>query len=104
MKKTHTRLVEKYIQLLKQKGIAVSDAYVFGSQVKGTARPGSDIDVCIISPRFGKNRKRERMMLMKYGELISDDIEPHPYSPEDFKVPYDLLASEIKRTGIRITA
>jgi len=44
--------------------------------------------------------------MMKLGRIalkVDSMIEPHPYNPKDFKNKYDPLASEIKKTGIKIT-
>ena len=66
--------------------------YIFGSQVKGRARYGSDIDLCIISPAFGQDRQKERIMLMN---LI-------PFLPDDFQDKQDTLAREIQKTGVSV--
>ncbi len=99
IKKT-TSIVKKYLRKVQKAGIPVIQAYIFGSQVKGKTRYGSDIDLCIISPRFGKDRQKERVMLMNLTDETTDIIEPHPYSPADFQNPFDALSSEIKKTGI----
>jgi len=75
---------------------------VFGSIIKGKTHKDSDIDTCIISPVFGKDRQRERVLLMNLREGISDLIEPHPYSEKDFQNSYDSLSSQIKQTGLKI--
>lgn len=95
-------IVNQYIQAIKKSGIPVQDVYLFGSAARGTMHVGSDIDLCIISPIFGKDRLNERVHLMNMRGEISDMLEPHPYSPSDFNNPFDPLSSEIKKTGIRI--
>ena len=87
---------------IKKNGIPVQDVYIFGSMAKGNMHEGSDIDICIVSPSFGKNRFDERLKLMNLRDGISDLIEPHPYSPTDFNNPYDPLSVEIVRNGIHI--
>jgi len=96
------KIVRIYKKKLQESGIPVSDLYIFGSYAKGTANKWSDIDVCVISSRFGKNRHTERIWLMNLRDSLTEDIEPHPYSAKDFKIPYDSLATEIKKTGVRI--
>ena len=61
--------------------------YIFGSQVKGRARYGSDIDLCIISPAFGQDRQKERIMLMN---LI-------PFPPMIFRTNRILLRGKFKK-------
>ena len=97
------QLIKNYIHKIELAGIPVKKAYVFGSSIKGNFHKGSDIDTCIISPLFGKDRQKERILLMNLREGISDLIEPHPYSPKDFESKYHPLVSEIKRTGLGIT-
>jgi len=97
-----TSIVQKYLRKVEKAGIPVTQAYIFGSQIKGKARYGSDIDLCIISPRFGKDRQKERVMLMNLSDEITDIIEPHPYSPLDFNNYFDSLSAEIKKTGLTI--
>lgn len=95
-------IINQYIAAVKKSGIPVQSVYLFGSAVKGTMHPGSDIDLCIISPSFGYDRQQERVKLMNIREKVSDIIEPHPYSPSDFNNLFDPLSSEIKKTGIRL--
>ena len=76
--------------------------FVFGSVIKGTTHRGSDIDTCVVSPVFGKDRQKERILLMNLREGISDLIEPHPYSEKDLQNPYDPLSCQIRQTGIKM--
>lgn len=94
--------VAHFAKRLQQSKIPISNLIVFGSQAKGTAKPWSDIDVCVISKSFGKDRQGERVILMKLTDQLSIDIEPHPYHPRDFADKWDPLAHEIKQYGIVI--
>ncbi len=95
-------IVKKYIDFLKQKGVSVSDAYLFGSYAKGNQKEWSDIDVCVVSPNFGKDYFDEMVYLHKLAYSVDDRIEPHPRTQEDLNDPYDIFASEIKKYGIKI--
>ena len=53
--------IKEYVSLVKQAKIPVSKTYLFGSHAKGGATPDSDIDVCIISPKFGKDYFDEQL-------------------------------------------
>lgn len=90
--------VKEYIMVLKKDKLPIKKVVVFGSQVKKTARIGSDIDVCIISPKFKDSFDALHYLLMKSYE-VNGIIEPHPYHPNDF-VNEDPLVWEIKKTGI----
>ncbi|HAR49727.1 hypothetical protein ER57_17775 [Smithella sp. SCADC] len=95
--------INKYINLLKQEGIDVSKAILFGSYAKGTAKPESDIDIAIISYQFGKNNLKEMMLLRRIALKIDSHIEPLPFSPEDINDRYSTLAQEILKYGIAIS-
>lgn len=95
-------LAQKYLKTIKESGINVDKAYLFGSFAKGKTWEGSDVDVCIISSQFGKNYREEKSTLNKLALKIDSRIEPVPFSPSDFGNKYDPLAVEIKRFGIQI--
>lgn len=99
---TAISIVKLYVQKLKQNGIPVEQAIIFGSQAKGSAHKWSDIDTCIVSPVFGRNRHTERVRLMLLTDQQTDSIEPHPYNPKDLQDIYDPLASEIRKYGIPV--
>lgn len=95
-------IVRHYGQALEDRGVKFHHIIVFGSQTKGTARPWSDIDVCVVSDQFGKDRHSERVSLMHARDDSLLDIEPHPYHPRDLADIYDPLASEIRKYGIQV--
>ena len=97
-----TDKVAPYLDSVR-KDIPISAVYLFGSHAKGTAHKGSDIDIAIISPSFGKERFAEGVSLQKY--LWSSPykkIDVVGYSPEDFKDTNSPLVAEILKFGIRI--
>ena len=93
-------IARQYVVRLRQKGIPVAQAILFGSQVRGTAHAWSDVDICIVSPTFGKDRQKERLELMRWVDSETERIEPHPYRSEGLDNKYDSLANEIRKTGI----
>ncbi|PWB82046.1 MAG: hypothetical protein C3F08_00640 [Candidatus Methylomirabilota bacterium] len=90
--------VQRFLAALRQR---VQTAYLYGSQVRGTATEWSDIDVAVVSLDFSADLFEERLRLMRLAAQIDDRIEPHPFTPEDFN-DTDPLVSEIRRTGVRI--
>jgi predicted nucleotidyltransferase len=82
------------IKRLKQ----VDRAYLYGSQINGTATEWSDIDLAVISADFSSDMFEERLALMRLAAEIDDRIEPWPFTPDSFESS-DPLASEILRTG-----
>lgn len=96
---TPERLIRKYQKALMKAGVPVTSLILFGSYAKGTAKPWSDVDVCVVSPEFGHNRFDERGQLMNISYPIDYMLEPHPFSPEGLTDKYDPLAAEIRRYG-----
>jgi predicted nucleotidyltransferase len=79
----------------------VQAAYLYGSQVKGTATEWSDIDVAVVSPDFSADLFEERLVLMRLAAQVDDRIEPYPFRPEDLNESSP-LASDVRRTGLRV--
>ena len=97
------KVAQSYLSKLKRSKIPVSQAFLFGSHVRGTAHKWSDLDLCVVSPVFGKDYHRELVHLMILRNGLDEIVEPHPYSPTDFENEFDSLAREIKRTGIIVS-
>lgn len=95
-------IVRRYLQTIERAGIPVQEILVFGSHAKGTPYAGSDIDVAVVSPRFGHDRHDERVQLMRLRRGISTAIEPHPFHPDDLNDRWSSLAQEVKKYGIRL--
>lgn len=94
------KIAKNYISHVKKSGIPVTAAYLFGSFAKNTARKWSDIDICVISPVFGKDYFDEAVKLSYLAHKVDDRIEPIPYRPEDLEDRYSTLAHEIKTNGV----
>ena len=92
-------LLARFRDALASHDIPVSQLILFGSYAKGAPKPWSDLDVCVVSPIFGKNRYDEMVLLGHIAGEIEPMIEPHPYHPKDLADPWDPLAAEIRRTG-----
>lgn len=101
MKINAISIAKQYVELVKKSGIVVTSAYLFGSYSKNQATKHSDIDVSIISPSFKGIRQTNRIRLMKISSKISDLIEPHPLSSNDFNNRFDPFVKEVKK-GIKL--
>ena len=95
--------VKRYEARLRMAGIPLEKLIVFGSYAKGSAKPWSDVDVCVVSKAFGADRHAERVALMHLQDDETMDIEPHPYSPTDLSDQWDSLAHEIRTYGIAVS-
>ena len=72
---------------------------IFGSSAKGTAKEYSDIDVCVVSDKFARNKDKHETYLWKKAMEVDARIEPVAYAPKDF-INADPLAYEIKKLGV----
>jgi len=95
-------IAQKYVQNIKNSGVPVLNAYLFGSYAKGNHHKDSDIDICIVSNNFGNDYIKESVNLRKFAFEIDSRIEPVPFTPDDLNDKYSTLASEIKKYGILI--
>lgn len=85
VKKEILTKVRRFRKLLEKEGIPVSKILLYGSHARGTARKDSDIDVCVVSPAFGKDRLQERFDLFHKAPRVDARIEPVPFSLQDYR-------------------
>lgn len=97
------KIAKEYVEKVKASGIPVSEAYLYGSFAKGKAKKHSDIDICVVSSKFGKDYFDETVKLAYLTHSIDDRIEPVAYAPGDLDDRYSTLAHEIKTHGILLT-
>lgn len=91
--------VTSYANALRVRGIPFDNILVFGSHAKGTSTAKSDIDVCVVSPTFGKDYHKALVSLISSSIDIEGDLDIVPYSPSDLADKYDPLATEIRTHG-----
>ncbi len=97
--------IKNFVNILKADKLPIERVILFGSYAKGKQRKWSDIDLCVISPKFKNTWKATEYLWLK--RKISDvkyTIEPVGFNPTDFKDKYSSLIHEIKTTGIEILA
>lgn len=94
--------VAEFKKLLVEKGYVDAKVLLFGSWSKGVARGESDIDVCVISDKFSKDRFDERVKLNIEASKINSLIEVTPMTPEDLEDKYSTIAMEVKKWGMVI--
>lgn len=99
------KIIKEYILLLKDDGFNIEKILLYGSYAKGEQKKNSDIDICIISDKFGKNPTEEGKYLFRKLWLMENaNIEPIGYSPDYFynKDNHSPLINEIKKTGVEL--
>lgn len=92
----------RYLSQVKEDGVPVTGAYLFGSYTSGLVNKFSDIDVCIVSPIFGSDYFGDSLKLKKSANKIDLRIEPVPFSQTDLNNKYSTLASEIVKYGVSL--
>jgi len=70
------RVVKKYLELLRARGIPVTRGVIFGSHARGEAGPESDIDVLVISPLFDQDSRARGADLWLAALEADEHIEP----------------------------
>ncbi len=81
----------------------IKKAILFGSYAKGKQHKWSDIDLCIISPKFKDAFYALNYLSLKKPFNTKYTIGPVGFSPKDFKDKYSSFIHEIKTTGIEIS-
>lgn len=97
------RIVQGYSRRLsKEDKLPINQVIIFGSRVKGKSRKWSDIDVCVISPKFKDEFETLGYLLRKRNEQeVMAGLEPVGFSEKDFKEGSTLI-EEIKKTGVLV--
>ena len=97
-----TRLIiDQFLTELAENNINIEQAILFGSYAQGTYNDWSDIDLAIVSQAFEGDRFKDRNKIRRIKLHVSSDLEPIPYSPDNFKRE-DPFVKQIIDTGVRI--
>jgi predicted nucleotidyltransferase len=100
-RETIYRLINQYIDALKQRNINVAGSFLFGSYAKGNPSESSDIDLAILTDKLMVDGVDFRFLLMKIAREIDVDIEPHAFLIDEFN-EHNPLAVEILKTGEKV--
>ena len=97
------KIVRNYIErLAEEKELPIKKVILYGSRAKGNQKKDSDIDVCIISPKFKDAFSAiEFLLIRRNREEVVAGLEPVGFSEKDFKESSSLI-EEIKKTGVEI--
>ena len=95
------RKIKSYVGLLKKDKLPIERVVLFGSYAKGRQSDSSDIDICVVSPKFTDQFDALQYLWLKRRYASDTDIEPIGFSPHDFAEDTS-LTREIKRTGVEV--
>lgn len=93
--------ITDYVNILKEDNLPIREVILFGSYAKKKTHKWSDIDLCIISPKFKNPFDAMQYLWLKRKDDNTPTIEPVGFSLKDFKEGSSLI-QEIKKTGIKI--
>jgi predicted nucleotidyltransferase len=96
--------VKNFVSFLQTKyNLPIDNVYLFGSYAKNKQNLWSDIDVCIVSPKFKKGDSLSYLWQKRRIEDIKNMIAPVGYSVDDFNsTNLSPLVNEIKKFGRQI--
>ena len=100
--KTILENIRHYVKHINTEGYPINKVIIFGSWAKGSQKVTSDIDLCLVSSKFGSDEIAELQYLLKQTRLFDDRIEPVPVSTADFSQNVNPLVVEIKKYGVTI--
>jgi predicted nucleotidyltransferase len=92
------KIARAFLEAARAAGYRVRKAFLFGSTVRGTAGPDSDIDIALLLDGMA-NGFDAHVDLMKLRRSVDLRIEPHPFGSMDDD-PSGFIA-EIKGSRIR---
>lgn len=95
--------IAQYVAGLRKDGLPIESVILFGSYAKGSQHQWSDIDICIVSPKFGDAFDALQYLWRMRADHVGSRVEPVGFHPRDFKDDTSLI-HEIKKNGIRIRA
>ncbi|OGD63535.1 hypothetical protein A2160_05005 [Candidatus Beckwithbacteria bacterium RBG_13_42_9] len=91
--------IDRFVNHLKMKGITLDKVILFGSWARGIPKDKSDIDLCLVSKKFGNDEVKELQFLLYQARAIDERIEPIPLSLSDYNNNATPMVLEIKKYG-----
>lgn len=91
-----------FIDSLREAGIDVSEAYLFGSVAQGLAGKESDIDLAVVSSDFQGIRYYDIKKISKYRRKVDLRLEIHPFSRQEVEQDPPQFFLKIKQDGLLI--
>ncbi len=94
----------RFFQELRRNNLTPDLVVLFGSHAKGKPNKNSDIDIAVVSRKFGKDRSKEITFLNKIAYQIDPSIEAIPINTFDYiaKETTSPILNEIKKSGVVI--
>ena len=95
--------VKEYLNELSSKGVHISRAFIYGSQIHGTATEDSDIDLMLVSPLFDEDTDKFVPVLWLSTRRTNHRIEPIAVGEKRFQTnEYSPLIAIVQQEGIEV--
>jgi predicted nucleotidyltransferase len=94
-------LTRKYASIIRAEIDAKALVYLFGSYARDAAGVDSDIDIAVVSKRFGKNVVEDFGKVNILRHSVSLDIEAHPFTFKEWNSPTSFIET-IQDEGISV--
>jgi len=78
-------ILKRYLTQLKEEGVPIERAILYGSYARHEANENSDIDILIVSTFFESEEISNKLLAWKIVRDIDSRIEPVTMGPERFK-------------------
>lgn len=88
--------INSYIDILKKDNLPIKQVFLFGSYAKGKQNKRSNVDLCIVSPKFKDAFKAAQYLWLKVNFDPKATIEPIGFNPKNFREGSSLI-EEIKK-------
>lgn len=97
------KLLQKYIQILKEEGIKVDRAFLYGSYAGETQSEDSDIDLMLVSDQFNTSDDFLFGKIWVLTKKVDTKIEPYIVGSDKFeKDEFSPLIQLVKKDGFEI--
>ncbi|MEX2591507.1 MAG: nucleotidyltransferase domain-containing protein [Anditalea sp.] len=104
VKRETIRILKKYIELLRNEGIFVHKAFLYGSYLDGNESEDSDIDLLIVADNDVEENDPLSGRIWNLTKKINSKIEPYLIGINRFSAPSSSpLIEEIKKRGLEIS-
>jgi hypothetical protein len=94
-------LAALFVGSVKNGGIRITAAFLFGSYAHDEQREESDIDIALVSPDFTGFRFDDLGRIARFKLQASPDIEVHTFPEKDF-TPENPFAKSVILTGLKV--
>jgi len=103
VKKSVIEMIKKYLQLLKQEGLIIDKAFLYGSYVRNEENKNSDIDLLLVSSQINVSDDDQIGKIWALTRKVNSKIEPYLISSDKYQNDdISPIIQIVKQEGIEI--